>query len=267
MLAFSRELGIATDPTGRPRCPDGTWQPALAAGDGRSHPISNEFRPLAGPAFDLGISAAPRSLRARPPAWRTRARAVRREVAAAAGPRALARARRAGAAWPAQPEAAGHRARASTRASSTSSTSAPSWCRDRVPLANEGWQSFQAPLFYLVAAPPYGDRASRLGGGGDARDARAVLACALGLVEMVYRAARAAFPERDGSPDDRHRHGRLPAHDGLHVALREQRATRGAADGGAGGRGAAPARAHRVRGSVAGALASACSSALHCLRR
>jgi hypothetical protein len=67
----------------------------------------------------------------------------------------------------------------------------------RVPLATDGWQAFQPPLFYFVAALPFLVIA-RLASEETAMLSIRVLmlVCALGLVEMVYRSARAAFPRR-----------------------------------------------------------------------
>lgn len=69
--------------------------------------------------------------------------------------------------------------------------------RHRIPLANEGWQMFQSPLYYLLAAPlqrleypPFGPlfylRVLRLIG----------FACGAAQVELTYRALKLAFPRR-----------------------------------------------------------------------
>jgi hypothetical protein len=70
--------------------------------------------------------------------------------------------------------------------------------RGRLPLATEGWQMFQAPLFHLVAALPYALITAIASEPVAMRAIRLIpLACGLGLVEWVYRAARQVFPERE----------------------------------------------------------------------
>jgi hypothetical protein len=68
----------------------------------------------------------------------------------------------------------------------------------RLPLANQGWQMFQPPLTYLLAAPLYAcfPRISD----GQALMALRVLPLLSGLlqVEVCYRAVRAVFPGRNG---------------------------------------------------------------------
>lgn len=70
--------------------------------------------------------------------------------------------------------------------------------KHRLPLANEGWQAFQPPLFYIVAAPVF--RVARVLG--DVETAKLALRaftllCGIGLLEMTYRAARRVFPSDD----------------------------------------------------------------------
>jgi hypothetical protein len=68
----------------------------------------------------------------------------------------------------------------------------------KVPLANDGWQMFQAPMLYLVAAPWYALFSSLFGVDSCAKWLRFIpLLCGLAQIEIVYRTARAVFPERD----------------------------------------------------------------------
>ena len=69
--------------------------------------------------------------------------------------------------------------------------------RHRLPLGTEGWQLFQAPLFYLVASPLWlllktcssQDRAAVL--------LRVVpISCGCVMIELVYRTLRGVFPAR-----------------------------------------------------------------------
>lgn len=62
----------------------------------------------------------------------------------------------------------------------------------RLPLAPDGWQMFQAPLYYLLSAPLYwlthgAERALRV----------LPLACGALQVELGYRAARRVYPDRE----------------------------------------------------------------------
>jgi hypothetical protein len=132
----------------------------------------------------------------------------------------------------------------------------------RVPLAGEGWQTFQAPFFYLLAAPPYLAIARIASSRPRCSRCALVLACALGLVEMVSARAPPSRPRRP--PGDRDRRRRLPPHDVVRVALRQQRAAGGAAGGRRRGIRllAAPAPAATARASC-----SASCSGSPCLRR
>ena len=67
----------------------------------------------------------------------------------------------------------------------------------RLPGANEGWQTFQAPLYYVLSAPLWNALSSLLG----FRLARfwirlLPLLCGALQVEAAYRCARSVFPER-----------------------------------------------------------------------
>ena len=196
VLARSAGLGIASGVAWEAPGPDGTWQPAWRAGDGRHAPISSEF-PTAWEGlratwafllvpFALGAGAS--LLRSRWPTsgagW-LRPSQVRWLVLGALGVLGLHNLRL-------LPIDTGFDVEFHFQYIRTVATT---W---RVPLANEGWQSFQAPLFYLLAAPPY-LAITRLGSEGAAMLAMRVLvlACGLGLVQMVYLAARAAFPARE----------------------------------------------------------------------
>jgi Dolichyl-phosphate-mannose-protein mannosyltransferase len=67
-----------------------------------------------------------------------------------------------------------------------------------LPLANQGWEMFQPPLFYLVEAPWYALLTGRFDAEVVARILRFVpLLCGLIQIEIVYRTARTVFPERN----------------------------------------------------------------------
>ena len=67
----------------------------------------------------------------------------------------------------------------------------------RLPLATEGWQMFQPPLYYLLSAPLLLVFAG-LGPDGAVMAMRILpLACGLLLIEISWRCARLAFPDRD----------------------------------------------------------------------
>jgi len=67
-----------------------------------------------------------------------------------------------------------------------------------LPLASEGWQMFQPPLFYLLAAPWF---ALIRGHFDDETVVKALrfipLLCGLAQIEIAYRAARAVFPDKE----------------------------------------------------------------------
>ncbi len=67
----------------------------------------------------------------------------------------------------------------------------------RLPLATEGWQMFQSPLFYLLAAGPY-ELLRQLSSEEAARGLIRGLPmlCGLGLLEISFRMARLLFPGR-----------------------------------------------------------------------
>jgi hypothetical protein len=68
----------------------------------------------------------------------------------------------------------------------------------RLPLATDGWQMFQPPLFYLVASPWYSLFQMFLGGETLVKLMRFLpLLCGLVQIEIVYRAARVVFPDKD----------------------------------------------------------------------
>jgi 4-amino-4-deoxy-L-arabinose transferase-like glycosyltransferase len=67
----------------------------------------------------------------------------------------------------------------------------------RLPLASDGPQMFQPPLFYLVATPPYLLFSKLLSGETAWMALRVVpMLAGLSLIEICYRASRLAFPER-----------------------------------------------------------------------
>ena len=67
--------------------------------------------------------------------------------------------------------------------------------RGRVPLATEGWQLFQSPLFYLLSAIPYSLAMNALGADDLARLLRVLpLLCGTLHVEVVFRALSRVLP-------------------------------------------------------------------------
>ena len=191
VLASSRELALATGPDWEAPGPGGVWQRAVTADDGRHHAISDEF-PNAwqglraswatfAVAFALGavgtlVATHGRGLRASQVRWL---------VIGALAAIGL------------------HNLRLVDITLGFDAEFHFDYIRKvafehRLPLANEGWQAFQAPLFYLMAAPVYA-AVARIGSEALAMLAMRglVLLLSLGLVEMVYRGARAVFPERE----------------------------------------------------------------------
>src|SRR5262249_3893452 len=70
--------------------------------------------------------------------------------------------------------------------------------RHSLPLASEGWQMFQPPLFYLLAAPWYGLLSPLLGDDALLKILRVLpMLCGLAQIEIMYRTARAVFPDKD----------------------------------------------------------------------
>jgi hypothetical protein len=70
--------------------------------------------------------------------------------------------------------------------------------RHALPLANEGWQMFQPPLFYFLAAPWYAVLSPWIGDEVLIKVLRVLPAvCGLAQIEIVYRTARAVFPDKD----------------------------------------------------------------------
>jgi hypothetical protein len=68
----------------------------------------------------------------------------------------------------------------------------------RLPLATDGWQMFQPPLFYLAAVPWYSLCKMFLDGETVVKLMRFLpLLCGLAQIEIVYRAARVVFPHKD----------------------------------------------------------------------
>lgn len=69
----------------------------------------------------------------------------------------------------------------------------------RIPLASDGWQMFQSPLYYLLNAPLQWLLADHMEPESLVRLLRAIpLACGLIQIELVYRVSRIAFPENAG---------------------------------------------------------------------
>jgi Dolichyl-phosphate-mannose-protein mannosyltransferase len=67
-----------------------------------------------------------------------------------------------------------------------------------LPLATQGWQMFQPPLFYLLAAPWFALFRSHFDDEFVVKALRFLpLLCGLAQIEIAFRAARAAFPEKE----------------------------------------------------------------------
>ncbi|MFB3903859.1 MAG: hypothetical protein ACE15E_10430 [Acidobacteriota bacterium] len=67
----------------------------------------------------------------------------------------------------------------------------------RIPLASEGWQMFQSPLYYLISAIPFWLLSQFFTLRTVALGLRAIpLACGILQVEVCYRAMRHVFPEK-----------------------------------------------------------------------
>ena len=67
----------------------------------------------------------------------------------------------------------------------------------RIPLASDGWQMFQSPLYYLLNLPAYWLLADRLEPEAVVRALRLIpLVCGLLQIEMAYRMSRVVFPDR-----------------------------------------------------------------------
>jgi len=70
--------------------------------------------------------------------------------------------------------------------------------RQALPLATDGWQMFQSPLFYLLNAPFYAWLAPHLEATVIVKILRFIpLLCGLAQIEIVYRAARTVFPDKE----------------------------------------------------------------------
>lgn len=68
----------------------------------------------------------------------------------------------------------------------------------RIPLASDGWQMFQAPLFYLICAPFYLGLHEVMGQQSVLMALRVLpMLCGLAQIELCFRAARIAFAERN----------------------------------------------------------------------
>ena len=66
-----------------------------------------------------------------------------------------------------------------------------------LPLATEGWQMFQPPLFYLLALPWYAVLTPHFSDDIVIKVLRFLpLLCGLAQIEIVYRASRAVFPKK-----------------------------------------------------------------------
>ncbi|MBI3289246.1 MAG: glycosyltransferase family 39 protein, partial [Elusimicrobia bacterium] len=70
--------------------------------------------------------------------------------------------------------------------------------RWRLPLADEGWEMFQSPLYYLVLAPFYAITASLADVPTTLRAMRVVgLLCGAAQIELTFRALRRVYPRRE----------------------------------------------------------------------
>src|SRR5580704_8587405 len=66
-----------------------------------------------------------------------------------------------------------------------------------LPLATDGFEMFQSPLFYLMAAPWYGLLAPQVSAIAIVKILRFLpLLCGLAQIEIVYRTSRAVFPDK-----------------------------------------------------------------------
>ena len=69
--------------------------------------------------------------------------------------------------------------------------------KDEIPLATEGWQTFQTPFYYLVASVPYEMLLERWHIPEIVQHLRIIsLLCGLANVEFAFRAVRRVFPDR-----------------------------------------------------------------------
>ncbi|HAM36755.1 MAG TPA: hypothetical protein DEB40_00480 [Elusimicrobia bacterium] len=69
----------------------------------------------------------------------------------------------------------------------------------RLPLATEGWQMFQSPLYYLTAAPFYAAAEAHGGLFAAGYAVRCVSwLCGAAQIELTYRVVRSVFPSRPG---------------------------------------------------------------------
>lgn len=67
-----------------------------------------------------------------------------------------------------------------------------------LPVATDGWEMFQSPLFYSLAAPWYGLLSARVNAIDIVKILRFLpLLCGLAQIEIVYRTSRAVFPNRN----------------------------------------------------------------------
>ena len=198
LLAWSPGLGIATHTDWETQGPGGIWHPTMTASEARTHPISQEYpsawrglRSMSGlliVAFALGAGASLAQQRFATGAerrWRLRPAHVRWLIAGALALLCL------------------HNLTQLHIEAGFDARQHFDYIRyvvvsHRVPLANQGWQTFQPPLFYFLAAPPY-LVVARLASEQTAMLFTRVLMlfCGLALMEMVYRAARAVFPARE----------------------------------------------------------------------
>lgn len=72
------------------------------------------------------------------------------------------------------------------------------WENRSIPVASEGWQMFQPPLFYLLSAPIFGLFKDLVGPVNTAFLLRATnLLCGVLQVELCYRALRHVYPDRE----------------------------------------------------------------------
>lgn len=70
--------------------------------------------------------------------------------------------------------------------------------RGRVPLASDGWQMFQSPLYYLLSAPLYAFVSGQFGETAGLTSLRVLpLLAGVMQVELCYRAVRLVFPDRN----------------------------------------------------------------------
>ena len=197
-LAYCEDLGLRTGPDWEAGSPGGPWRPARAAGRPRHPSLSHEFPPadraLAALApFYIAVFGIAACLALRWPALAARAPKLARIATPASFGWVLLLA------WAILaannifkiPELQGFDAR--------HHLSYIRFVAERraIPLASEGWQMFQSPLYFLVSAPLYLLFSSVFGPAAVPKLLRIVpLACGAAQIEICRRVLGRVFPDR-----------------------------------------------------------------------